>query len=145
VNYFKIVDEGDHALLELGKDFPSKVQIKKIVFSDKEAQSLTLEKWKFMEKYYEGKPIKVLVDGGTETCAFCIKYIHNYIYNFPHRLCPIQKKTGKPNCQGTPYDVYGKVTAEVIKEEAGELSPARVQELLSIIRAERKFLEGLSC
>lgn len=93
--------------------------------SKAEALELSIRKWQVLLELAEGG--RKIDDGATETCGLCqwhfvfgIKWCED---------CPVQIKTGRPGCNGTPYVDYHNADGP---EEAADAA-----------RLEIEFLEGL--
>lgn len=72
--------------------------------SDVELLNYSIAKWRFVvDELNKGTHLS---DGGSRSCALCMKYIHGRNVRVYCHGCPIYKNTGEKHCNATPYGRY---------------------------------------
>jgi hypothetical protein len=66
----------------------------------KQALELSIRKWETIAHYHKLGVVDV-EEGGQDTCALCVKYLH-----LNCKGCPVMRKTNMGTCGGTPYRQY---------------------------------------
>ena len=98
--------------------------------TERDALKISIEKWEWLAKNitdYTGAP-----DVGIDECALCHIYLKEAGNCFG---CPVQRKTRKHDCVGTPYFKYQSVS--------GDYNANNVDKAIVAAAAEVKFLKSL--
>lgn len=66
-----------------------------------QAIAAAIDKWKAVVALRRGGV--VVIDGGPHSCGLCAKF-----YKKGCRGCPVREKTGKVECDGSPYEEWRK-------------------------------------
>lgn len=99
----------------------------------KKALEHSIEKHRFILENIES----VVSDGGWTTCNLCFLFWE--LDNCDK--CPVRKKTGQRNCEGSPYVKLEELLHEV--NPPGERTEEELEKLREAEQAEIDFLEGL--
>lgn len=86
-----------------------------------DALELSITKWETIWAWMTAHPGEFLNDGGTQSCALCRKYCLEYSCEG----CPVQERTGRSFCEGSPYYAFDYTKAIRAKRELDFLKSLR--------------------
>ena len=87
--------------------------------SKAEALDVSIQKWKIIDALYRKHHFDFVSDGAGFTCGLCVKYAD--IPSVPPcHGCPVQERTGRPWCSGSPYREYTSVMDSEDKARAAQ-------------------------
>lgn len=100
-----------------GPDFPTLPIVRNC--DERDLLELSIQKWEFVLEHYD----EIHADGGSNTCALCMRYDPSGFVVPRCGGCPVRKATGQPGCVGSPFMKFHKATC------ADERYVAAAQEL----------------
>lgn len=103
----------------------------------------TLEALRGSIAKWEGIVAGTEIDKGPDNCPLCLKFngMVNPAAQSGCRGCPVRERTGEWGCQGSPYEDYENLAAEI--DKFGDPVEPDPEKLAALAREELDFLKSL--
>jgi hypothetical protein len=93
----------------------------------------SIEKWEFLAEWCEEHPDDPIPqDGGIDTCALCQLYEPRETDCI---ACPVKKRTGKSECDDTPYIEYWRLYG---RDERAEMAVPVARDMADFLKSLQK-------